>query len=54
MFNFTFHNPTKIISGAGKEALIGAELNATGINKVLLVYGRNSVRKKCGKRGQIY
>lgn len=45
MFDFTFHNPTKIIFGAGKETLIGAELNAAGINRVLLVYGRNSVVK---------
>jgi hypothetical protein len=45
MFDFTFHNPTKIIFGAGKEALIGTELNAAGINRVLLVYGRNSVVK---------
>ncbi|MFA6499361.1 MAG: iron-containing alcohol dehydrogenase, partial [Desulfurivibrionaceae bacterium] len=45
MFDFTFHNPTKIIFGAGKDALIGAELNAAGINRVLLVYGRNSVVK---------
>jgi NADP-dependent alcohol dehydrogenase len=45
MFDFTFHNPTKIIFGAGKEALIGAELNAAGIKNVLLVYGRNSVVK---------
>ena len=45
MFDFTFHNPTKIIFGAGKEALIGAELNAAGVNKVLLVHGRNSASK---------
>ncbi|MFH2123846.1 MAG: iron-containing alcohol dehydrogenase [Pseudomonadota bacterium] len=45
MFDFTFHNPTKIIFGAGTEALIGAELNAAGITRVLLVYGRNSVIK---------
>ena len=45
MFDFTFHNPTKIIFGAGKESLIGAELNAAGINRVLLVYGRSSVVK---------
>jgi alcohol dehydrogenase YqhD (iron-dependent ADH family) len=45
MFDFTFHNPTKIIFGAGKESLIGEELNAAGIKKVLLVYGRNSVVK---------
>ncbi len=45
MFDFTFHNPTKIIFGAGKEALIGTELKSAGIKKVLLVYGRNSVVK---------
>ncbi|MDG4475452.1 iron-containing alcohol dehydrogenase [Thiovibrio frasassiensis] len=45
MFDFTFHNPTKIIFGADKESLIGSELTAAGITKVLLVYGRNSVVK---------
>ncbi|MFA6499786.1 MAG: iron-containing alcohol dehydrogenase, partial [Desulfurivibrionaceae bacterium] len=45
MFDFTFHNPTKIIFGAGKETLIGPELNAAGITRVLLVYGRSSVIK---------
>jgi hypothetical protein len=43
MFDFTFHNPTKIIFGAGKETLIGSELHGAGITRVLLVYGRNSV-----------
>jgi len=45
MFDFTFHNPTKIIFGAGKESLIGSELKAAGITRVLLVYGQNSVIK---------
>lgn len=45
MFDFTFHNPTKIIFGAGKETLIGSELNGAGITRVLLLYGRNSVIK---------
>ena len=45
MFDFTFHNPTKIIFGAGKETLIGSELKTAGIKKVLLVHGRNSVIK---------
>lgn len=45
MFDFTFHNPTKIIFGAGKESLIGGELKAAGISTVLLVYGRSSVVK---------
>ncbi|HCC54218.1 MAG TPA: NADH-dependent alcohol dehydrogenase [Desulfobulbaceae bacterium] len=43
MFDFTFHNSTKIIFGAGKEALIGAELHAAGITRVLLIHGKNSV-----------
>ena len=33
MFDFTFHNPTKIIFGAGKETLIGSELNAAESNE---------------------
>ena len=45
MFDFTFHNPSRIIFGTGKEALIGEELSAAGIKRVLLVYGRNSVVK---------
>ena len=45
MFDFTFHNPTKIIFGADKETLMGAELKAAGISRVLLVYGCNSVIK---------
>ncbi|MGV1100499.1 iron-containing alcohol dehydrogenase [Thiovibrio sp. JS02] len=45
MFDFVFHNPTKIIFGKDKEALIGSELKAAGHGKVLLVYGRKSVQK---------
>jgi NADP-dependent alcohol dehydrogenase len=45
MHDFVFHNPTKIIFGPGREMEIGAELTATGIGNVLLVYGRESVRK---------
>jgi NADP-dependent alcohol dehydrogenase len=45
MFPFVFHNPTKIIFGSNKETLIGSELKAAGIDKVLLVYGRDSVKK---------
>jgi len=45
MHDFIFHNPTKIIFGPGREMEIGAELTAAGIGNVLLVYGRESVRK---------
>lgn len=45
MFDFVFHNPTKIIFGPGKEKLIGGELKSAMISKVLLVYGKGSARK---------
>ena len=44
MYDFTFHNPTKIIFGKDTENQIGLELKTAGINKVLLVYGRNSIK----------
>ena len=43
MHDFVFHNPTKVIFGKNKEKEIGAELKAAGVNKVLFVYGRNSI-----------
>ncbi|MDR9500464.1 MAG: iron-containing alcohol dehydrogenase [Desulfurivibrionaceae bacterium] len=45
MYDFEFHNPTKIIFGRGKEEEIGAVLNRDGIGKVLLVYGSSSIQK---------
>jgi len=45
MFDFTFHNPTKIIFGRDKESLIGKELAAAGVRKVLFVYGRESIKR---------
>jgi NADP-dependent alcohol dehydrogenase len=45
MFDFVFHNPTKIIFGRQKEQLIGEELAAAGIRKVLFVYGMESIKK---------
>ena len=45
MYDFVFHNPTKIIFGRGRETLIGQELKDAGIAKVLLVYGRQSIKK---------
>ena len=44
MFDFVFHNPTKIVFGRKKEELIGEELKKAGIGKVLLVYGRSSIK----------
>ncbi|MFZ5775287.1 MAG: iron-containing alcohol dehydrogenase [Thermodesulfobacteriota bacterium] len=44
MFDFQFHNPTRIIFGSAKESLIGAELAAAGITRVLLVYGQGSAK----------
>lgn len=45
MFDFTFHNPTKIIFGRGREKLIGRELKDAGLNRVLFVYGRESIKR---------
>lgn len=45
MFDFEFHNPTKIIFGSGKETLIGDELQKSGQSRVLLLYGQGSARK---------
>ncbi len=44
MQNFVFYNPTKILFGRDKLALIGQETKVFG-NKVLLVYGCNSLKK---------
>jgi alcohol dehydrogenase YqhD (iron-dependent ADH family) len=45
MFDFEFHNPTRIIFGKGKESVVGDELQKAGISKVLLVYGSGSVKR---------
>lgn len=45
MYDFTFHNPTKIIFGAGTEQQIGQEVQAAGITKVLLLSGQGSAQK---------
>ncbi|MDZ7641272.1 MAG: iron-containing alcohol dehydrogenase [Desulfurivibrio sp.] len=45
MRDFVFHNPTKIIFGAGRETEIGQELSGAGIGRVLLLYGRASARQ---------
>ncbi len=43
MHNFTFHNPTKIIFGRGRETQIGTELQTAAIRRVLFLYGRQSI-----------
>lgn len=45
MFDFTFHNPTKIIFGRNTESTIGQELRNAGISTVLFVYGRQSIKE---------
>ncbi|WP_331773862.1 iron-containing alcohol dehydrogenase [Sulfurospirillum sp. 1612] len=45
MNDFTYYNPTKIEFGKGKENNIGAYIKASGIQKILLVYGGGSIKK---------
>ncbi|MBI5558686.1 MAG: iron-containing alcohol dehydrogenase [Deltaproteobacteria bacterium] len=45
MFDFVFHNPTKIVFGRGQEQSIGLELKQAGVKKVLFVHGRNSIKR---------
>lgn len=45
MKNFTFHNPTRIEFGQGKEENIGQYIAEYGIKKVLVVYGSDRIKK---------
>lgn len=45
MDSFTFHNPTKVEFGTGKEHLIGSHLAEHGIRKVLLCYGSDRIKR---------
>ena len=45
MENFTFCNPTQIEFGEGKEKEIGKHLQANGVQKVLLTYGSERIKK---------
>lgn len=45
MVDFTYHNPTKIEFGKGKEALIGTAIAQNHINKILLCYGSERIKK---------
>lgn len=44
MVDFTYHNPTKIEFGKGKETLIGTEIASAKITKVLLCYGSERIK----------
>jgi len=44
MVDFTYHNPTKIEFGKGKENLIGEEIASAHITKVLLCYGSERIK----------
>ncbi|MEZ0322732.1 MAG: iron-containing alcohol dehydrogenase, partial [Hydrogenothermaceae bacterium] len=45
MYDFEFHNPTKIIFGRGTHHKVGEVLKSDGIKKVLFVYGQSSIKK---------
>ncbi len=45
MIDFDFNIPTKILFGKNKENLIGKELKSFGINKVLLLSGKGSIKR---------
>ncbi len=42
---FTYHNPTRIEFGAGKEKNIGQYIAEYGVKKVLIVYGSERIKK---------
>lgn len=44
MLNFTLNNPTKLVFGADTVKTIGEHINKSGIKKILLVYGKNSIK----------
>ncbi len=45
MKNFTFHNPTKIIFGTHQIEQVGKEVKAFKGTRVLLMYGKNSIKQ---------
>lgn len=45
MHNFTYHNPTKIDFGTGKESQIGLHLAQAGVKKVLLCFGSDRIKR---------
>jgi len=45
MDNFSFHNPTRIEFGTGKEQFVGQHLAEHGIKKVLLCFGSDRIKR---------
>lgn len=45
MKNFSYHNPTRIEFGTGKEENIGQYISENGVSKVLVVYGSERIKK---------
>ena len=45
MFDFTFHNPTKIEFGRGKERNIGLYMRKFDAKRTLLIYGSDRIKK---------
>lgn len=45
MNDFSYHNPTKIEFGKGKEKKIGSYIKEAGFDSVLLVYGTGSIKR---------
>jgi len=45
MKNFSYHNPTRIEFGAGKEENIGHYISEYGVSKILIVYGSERIKK---------
>lgn len=47
MIDFDFVSPTKIYFGRNKEKNVGFAIKSLGFAKVLIVYGKDSIRKNC-------
>lgn len=45
MFNFTLFNPTKLLFGQGTIETIGTHLQEAGIKHILMVYGKDSIKR---------
>ncbi len=45
MTNFEFYSPTKIFFGLNRETEVGAIIKQYGFHKILLHYGKNSIKK---------
>ena len=45
MKNFIFYNPTKVLFGKGMTQLLIEEISKLGIKKILIHYGKESIKK---------